>query len=236
MHFFVRVVGARAPIIASLFLAGLIQDTNAHAATECRTAALPDGTPAMFCKDKKGNWKQQEGKLQTATSATAPAAGAVTAKGQATYRGTFSASVSKRQRAPSRIDLGKLLNLAANSNATKVEGAANLMIKFDGAAVTAQLSGTGGLQKTTFTGLVKGGICRISDAQNTEVWEGPCTQTRFSGTIKSTPNNRNNVTGSFDLQASDYVDSAKRDAERAALQAQCDSGRATACVALDQMR
>ncbi len=203
----------------------------AHAA-ECRTASLPDGTPAMFCKDKNGNWKQQEGKLVTA----APASDAVTAKGQATYRGTFSASVSKRQRSRSQIDLGSLLNQAMNSNATRYQGAANLVMKFDGAAVTAQLSGTGGIRNSTFTGLVQGGICRIADAQNIEVWEGPCTQTRFSGTIKSTASNRNIVSGSFDTQASDYIDSAKRDAERAALKAQCDAGRQTACVAMDQMR
>ncbi|WP_088309330.1 hypothetical protein [Novosphingobium sp. B 225] len=205
----------------------------AHAA-ECRTASLPDGTPAMFCKDKSGNWKQQEGKLVAATPRSA--ADAVTAKGQATYRGTFSAAVSKRQRSRSQIDLSSLLNQAVNSNATRYQGAVNLVIKFDGAAVTAQLSGTGGIRNSTFTGLVQGGICRIVDAQNIEVWEGPCNQTRFSGTIKSTASNRNIVSGSFDTQASDYVDSAKRDAERSALKAECDAGRQTACVALDQMR
>lgn len=206
------------------------------AAPECRTAALPDGTPALFCKDKKGNWKQQAGEVVVAPSPIS--SNAVTQRGQATYRGTFSGAVSKRQRQSRNLDLGTLLEkaIAPDANATRFEGAFNLVMKFDGASVTADVSGTGGMQTSKFTGLVRGGICRLTDVQNTEVYEGPCDQTRFSGTIVSTPLNRNIVSGSFDTQANNYVDFAESDARRAELKAKCDGGSASACVELDQLK
>ncbi len=211
---------------------------SSHAAqSDCRTAALPDGKPALFCKDKKGNWKQQAGEVVAAPSSRP--SNAVTQRGQATYRGTFSAKVSKKQRQSRNLDLGALLESAITSdaNATRYEGAFNLVMKFDGASVTADVSGTGGMETRRLTGLVRGGICRLTDVKNTEIFEGPCSQTRFSGTVKSTPLNRNILSGTFDTQATDYVDSAARDAQRAELKARCDGGNdESACVELDQLK
>jgi hypothetical protein len=224
-------------IIAVLIICGS-RNTEARAQpSDCRTAALPDGAPALFCKDKSGKWKQQAGEVVTAPFSGGGAT-AVSERGTVTYRGTFSASVARKQRQPSNLNLDNLLKQAmnANANATKYEGALTMVTTFDGAAVTAKLSGTGGMTTSTFTGLVRGGICRLTDPQNIEVYEGPCTRTRFSGTIKSTANNRNNTSGTFDAQASDYVDLSVRDARRAELQKLCDSGRSSACVELDQMK
>lgn len=205
---------------------------SAQAATpECRTAALPDGTPAMFCKDRSGKWKQQEGGAAAPVSAVPP-------KAQITYRGTFSVSLSDRPRAQRNLNLNNILNQAinqaVNSNARRIEGALTFVAKFDGPAVTATISGTGGMNSGVMTGLVRDGVCRLTNETNTEIYEGECTTSGFSGTVKSTPTNKFNISGTFNTQASDFVDSTQRDAERAELRRQCDAGKTTACVALDQ--
>lgn len=44
--------------------------THAAAAPECRNGQLSDGTDAMFCKDRKGNWQQQRDGAPKAASST----------------------------------------------------------------------------------------------------------------------------------------------------------------------
>ena len=221
---------------AVLCVSSVLLEESQAAEPECRTAALPDGTPAIFCKDNKGNWKQQEGAV--AMASTTAAAGPVSQRGQATYRGTFSAAVSKKQRRARNQGLGDLLGQAINGdvNATRYEGALTLVMKFDGAAVTADISGTGGINPGKLTGLVRNGSCRLTSADSLMVYEGPCTRTSFSGTIRSNPSNRDNVSGQFDARSSDYVDQSEKDNLRAELKAKCDAGSTTACVEMDQLK
>ena len=208
------------------------------AAPECRTAALPDGTPAMFCKDKKGNWKQQEGKVQVAPVEISDAD--VPFKGVGKYQGTYeiAAKIAPRKR---RVrGLGDILNAglddALNTKTERESGGLTVTLTFDGPSVTADITGST-LKAGQLTGLVNNGNCVLTNPNGGNWYvryEGPCGPKGFSGKITGKTERNINYTGTYNATVLSFTDTSKRDAERAALQKKCDEGSNTACVELEQ--
>jgi hypothetical protein len=182
----------------------------------------------------------------------------VPAKAEIVYEGTHSATVARRQRQPTRIDLGRMLAQAMSNGGQRYEGAITIRMRFDGAAAYADVSGTGGLNSEKLSGLVQGERCRLTDAKGLEVFEGICSRQRFVGTIKSTASNRMVVDGRFDAAATSFTDVGARDslraqeqavadaraaekkrindARRARLKPLCDAGKVSACVEMDTLQ
>jgi hypothetical protein len=224
--------------LAALLCAGTALLPTQAAAPDCRTAALPDGTPAMFCKDKKGNWKQQEGKVEVAAVATP--ASTIPLKAEGKYQGTYElvAKIPPKKR---RVrGLGDVLNAgideALNTKTERESGGISVKLTFDGPSVTADITGST-LKAGQLVGLVKNGNCVLNnpDGGNWFVrYEGPCGPNGFSGKITGKTERDLNYTGTFETSVISFTDNSKRDAERAALQKRCDEGSNAACVELDQ--
>lgn len=196
--------------------------------------------------------------LLAAVSGNAPAQ-SLPAKAEVTYRGTHAATVTRKQRQSQRVDLGKVFGraLGGGTGGQRYEGAITITLRIDGAAVTADISGTGGLSPDHPTGLIQAGHCRLMTPSGNEVWEGTCDARGFSGTVKSTSKNRNDVDGHFETATTSIVDITARDARaaaaqsmrdadaaerrrrvearRAVLKPQCDAKKMSACVELDTL-
>lgn len=212
-------------------------------AQECRTAALPDGSPALFCKDKKGNWKQQEGKVEIAPSAAPAAAAAPLVKAEGKYQGTYELIAKIPPRNQRRRGFGDILsgavNDALNTKTERESGGISIALTFDGPSVTAQVSGST-LTSGKLVGLVQNGNCVLNnpggEGFGSVRYEGPCGAQGFSGKITGTTDRNINYTGSFQTTVISFTDNSQKETERAALQAKCDGGSVSACVELEQKK
>lgn len=223
---------ALAGAVATLFaLAG-----PAVAAQECRTAALPDGTPAMFCKDKKGNWKQQEGKVETAPVAAANGA-ATPLYADAVYQGPALYKVPIQQRQRRNRNLTDLILNGTAPTTRDEELFVTINMRIEGEKISGTSSG-GTWRNVPFTGTRRNGICNFTGSVNnqTVVTVGKCDANGISGELTSYNPNGVTLKGTFNYRAVTFTDTSARDARRAELKAKCDAGSSTACVELDQLK
>lgn len=204
--------------------------------SECRTAMLPDGSPALFCKDKNGNWKQQEGKVSI--SPVAPVVSDQHLYADASYRGPAVYSVPIQQRQRRNPTLGDLLSSAIAPQTNKVEILVSVTMRIDGGSVSGSITGGAWTNKVPFTGVRKNGICDISASLMGEsiVYVGKCDASGFRGTMTNYPARGSATSGTFNLGVISFVDTSERDNRRADLKMQCDSGSNTACVELDRLK
>jgi uncharacterized protein YcfJ len=205
------------------------------AATECRTAALPDGTPAMFCKDKKGNWKQQEGKVEVASTATTNSSGQLL-YADASYRGTgvYHVPIKTRKRQPR--NLADVLIASTEPKTQKEEIFVSTTMRIEGAVITGQISG-GNWNKVPLSGTRKNGVCDFSASLNniTVVYVGKCDERGFSGQMTTYGQPVGTVKGEFQMDTISFTDTSARDAKKVELQKSCDAGSQSACVELEQL-
>lgn len=131
-------------------------------------------------------------------------------RADAMFAGTYAASVQTSSRARTQ-QMGQLLFGAPRQ---ALSGAIQLVMRFDGPAVSARITGTGGVQPGTLSGLVSSGVCRLSDERQTIVYEGPCGRQGFSGRISSTETSRVRVTGSFDMELKSVADGAETERQQ----------------------
>jgi hypothetical protein len=208
---------------------------TAHA-SECRTAALPDGTPAMFCKDKSGKWKQQAGRVVVAPVVSS--APSVPLSAEANYRGTAIWLIPIKQRATRARNLTDLVLNGIAQTTKKEEILVSMTMSINGPSVTGHLTGGGWRTNVPLSGTRKDGICNISATYNgtSITYLGKCDASGFVGQMNQYNTGAESLKGSFRLDAISFADNSRRDAERAALQKQCDAGKNTACVALEQMK
>jgi Tfp pilus assembly protein FimT len=212
---------------------------NVAIAAECRTAALPDGNPALFCKDKKGNWKQQEGKVQVAPAAATVGGGnAQPLYADASYRGTatFTYPIKTKQRR-SRNILDVVI-AGTEPKTTKEEIFVSTTMRIEGEVVSGHITGGSWTTKVPITGVRKDGVCNISATLNgdTAVYVGKCDANGFAGQVDNYFARGGSSKGEFQLGALSFTDTSQRDAERAALKKRCDEGSNTACVELEQKK
>jgi len=227
-------------LLASPFLfgAGALTTPEAVGAAQgpdCKAVKMPDGTTTRMCRDAAGRWMPEY-----TPSARIPS------RAEIVYEGTYDATAARRTRTPQRIDLSRMLLDAMTKKGDRFTGALTIKARFDGAAVRADISGTGGVDAGTLSGLVQNGQCRLVDARNTVVYEGRCDVQGFSGKIASTSSSRMEIAGRFQTAAAQVTDIGRqeaeraqvqrgREAERAELKRKCDAGSLTACVKLDSM-
>jgi len=211
-------------------------DYSAHAQSrECRTAALPDGTPAMFCKDKSGKWKQQAGEVEIQPLA-ATRGGMVFA--DAEYRGPAVYFIPIRQRQQRYRNLADVLLQQAAPTTQRREMFMTITMRIEGNAVNGTVLGGGWSTKVPMTGTRTGNQCNVTATSNgsTVVYVGPCDASGFRGSMTEYGTRGEALKGTFEFPAVSFTDTSARDARRAELKARCDSGSMTACVELDQLR
>lgn len=108
---------------------------------------------------------------------------------QVVLRGTTDASIGPPERVsvevPERLTLRGVLGAVRVPDRRRTRGTVTLHLRFDGSAVSARVSGTGGLLPDSVFGTAENGVCRLSNAEGTSVWEGPCDPRGFSGTFRS---------------------------------------------------
>lgn len=222
---------------------------------ECRFVKMPDGSSVRMCKGPKGGWAPADTPVAPASPMPSVA--------EATYQGTFQFSEWPKSspRQQRNLDLGGLLGSALKGSGqpggTEFKGAITIKAKFDGAAVTAEVTGTGGIAAAHFSGLIQNGQCRLIDGRNSVIYEGNCGPDGFSGTISGTERYRLNLRGSFRTTTTAFNDiSANRvrakeaqrvndiaaaerkkvnDTRRAQLKPLCDAGKMAACVEMDTL-
>lgn len=236
LHIFAGSLSAAAALIGVV-----LANSSAQASSpECRTAALPDGTPAMFCKDKKGNWKQQEGKVTVAPIAsTSTASSTPLLYADANYRGSafFQVPIKTRQRRPR--NLADVIIAGTEPKTTKEEIFVSTTMRIEGAAISGTITGGSWTNNVPLTGTRKDGICNFSATNNGEtvVYIGKCDQNGFFGELTNYGSRLGTLKGEFRMDAISFTDTSVRDARKAELQKQCDEGRGsqTACVELEQM-
>lgn len=240
---------------------GRVGPGPADAAPSCQSVSMPDGSVARMCKAPDGRWVQDK-PSSMADSGEAP----LPQVADVTYKGTFFWSQSKAVGGgvmPRSVSLSGVLEgvfrQATKPEAMKTEGALTMKMRFDGASVVADISGTGGLVSARFTGLYRDGFCRLTDQRASIVYEGPCGSEGFTGRIYSTNNfgRGQTVSGSFSAQVASVVDitvqkandeekkrldnaaaaekQKRNDARRAQLKPLCDAGKLTACVEMDSL-
>lgn len=127
-------------------------------------------------------------------------------KARVTYRGTAKARITEKVRVPRRLSLRSAIESVANRDVREFDSAVTYELTFDGASVTGVFTGTGGAQTTTLSGTYRDGYCRLMDPKGSEVTEGRCDATGFSGRLSSTSVNRYDLSGSFATTAVKIVD------------------------------
>lgn len=209
----------------------------AAAAQECRTAALPDGTPALFCKDKKGNWQQQQGKVAVAPAASA-AGSAQPVYAEASYRGTAAWFLPIRQRQRQSRNLTDLILKGAQPNTERSEIFVTVAMRIAGETITGTITGGSWRTNVPFTGTRRNGICDLAATYNGETvsYIGRCDQSGFAGKMKGFFPRQAGIEGEFNLGAVGFTDTTARDAARAEIQVKCDAGSEEACAELNQLK
>lgn len=140
-------------------------------------------------------------------------------RGRVAFRGTHRATVLTPARGSARRGP---FGLPAGGTRQEFEGALTIVAEIDGAELTLRISGTGGVNAETLTGLIQNGRCRAM-GQKGAVFEGQCGPAGFNGTIRSGPGEGVSYRGSFATTVASVEDYAVRDRERAAGKAKRES-------------
>jgi hypothetical protein len=143
-------------------------------------------------------------------SADATAAGDVLPpdfRGRITYSGTHEGRVTTPGPMPRRLDLRSIARAAGRTR--EYGGAYELVLEFDGNALSGRVSGTGGLLPTTLSGTRRGDRCRLIDDRYGTITEARCTAAGFTGTARTQPGSRQNMTMEIDASAVQFIDAAQ---------------------------
>ena len=132
------------------------------------------------------------------------------AKADAQFTGTYAVSVQKPQRRGTQ-QMGEIL---FGGPSQQLQGSLRIDMRMVGEALTARISGNGGLRPETLTGLVRGGVCRLTDARQTVVYEGRCGRSGFSGSIRSTEAATSKLKGQFQTTMLSLSDGAERERQQ----------------------
>jgi len=152
--------------------------------------------------------------LATVMPAAAQASnGGLPDKAEVIYRGTTEGRIGEpvrvSVRVPRRLTLRGVMGAVDVPERRRTSGAVTLRLTFDGAAVTGRMNGTGALRPDSLSGAVENGVCRLSNAGGTSVWEGRCDARGFSGTFKSHATAGLVIDGRFETSAERVSDLAQ---------------------------
>lgn len=192
----------------------------------CRTLEVPqsDGStvPTPMCRAPDGSWRP--------AAADSGRQGAIPQRAEITYQGTYDVTVSQPMRVPRKFSLESALDAVQGSRGRTLSGTLTIVAKFEGQAVTAQASGTGGVRAARMSGSSIAGRCHLALADGSTTYDGTCTSQGFTGTIGGTAAGNSTVRGRFTLAASKVVDVAERERQQqfAAEKARIDREKAIA--------
>jgi hypothetical protein len=135
-------------------------------------------------------------------------------RGRVSYSGTHEARVTTAGPPIRRLDVRNLIRSATGGRSRDYAGAYNIEITFDGNALSARFSGTGGMSTGTASGTRSGSRCRLIDDRYGTVTEAECTSRRFAGTARSLRGQRQQMTARLDANATRIIDAAQVERER----------------------
>lgn len=135
-------------------------------------------------------------------------------RGRITYSGTHEGRVTTPGPMPRRLDLRSIARAAGRTR--EYAGAYELVLEFDGNALSGRVSGTGGLIATSLSGTRRGDRCRLIDDRHGTITEAQCTASRFTGTARTQAGSRQNMTMEIEASAVQFVDAAQENRERLA--------------------
>lgn len=217
----------------------LVLPVDGHAAqTECRTAALPDGTPALFCRNEQGNWTQQAGDVAIAPPVSSASSAAPLLSADASYRGTAVWLQPIQQRQRRNRNLTDLLLNTLEPRTNRQEILVSLTLRIDGTVVSGHITGGVWQSNVPISGTRRGDTCDITGRFNgtSIVYVGKCDASGFVGTMNEYRADGSSLRGSFQLNTIAFTDTSQRDSRRAELRTRCDGGSTSACVELDQQQ
>jgi len=171
-----------------------------------------------MCQDSTGKWRPSERQDQTAEQ---PLANDVPRRAEITYGGQYDATLTvTRPVNMNNLSLGSLLQSAMNSQRKPFQGSITFTAQLSGTAVTAAVSGTGGIYSRQLSGQVQSGTCHlaVSDNLGTADYTGKCDAKGFSGTFKGVTREGQKYQGRFDTTTTQVVDLDQREREQLAAQ------------------
>ena len=195
-----------------------------QAAPECRAVKLPDGTSTQMCKGADGRWMQTDSTPSDSSTAFPP-----DFHGKVSYAGSYTGKIFVAGRGPRSLNINELLRSATSGKTTEMGGSFTLELEYDGSTVKGSYKGTGAIDPGSFSGTRSGDVCTFLDRNGK--WSGHCGRDGFNVNFATYQGVSPKVNATITASATGVQDNAKRDA----LQKQCDAGKSTACVALDQL-
>lgn len=194
---------------------------------ECRVEEMdPRRGPARqtFCRNRDGQWRPRpdldaaaaSGRPATPVAAPGvPAASVLPAdwRGTITYSGTHEGYVQQAGPGMRDLSVGSVVGAVAGGQRQRYAGRYDLVLTIDGASVTGQASGTGGIEPATFSGVRTGSLCRMF-LEGAEV-EATCTSDRFVGVSRSPRGASPSFMMNIDARAVKVVDAAEEERQRA---------------------
>lgn len=206
----------------------------------CQELGVPqkDGSvvPTLMCKGADNRWRPanpttEERNPDGRSAVAIPRMSKLPRRAEVTYEGSFESKSAKSMQMPTRFTLNSIMSSVSQAQGKSMQGALTLVAVFNGDALTAQGSGTGGLRAGRLSGLVEGDHCHLITDDQTMVYDGECGPKGFTGRITAGPRNRENVSGTFRLSATKLVDVAERERQQALAAADTARARAAAVEA-----
>ncbi|HYJ30802.1 MAG TPA: hypothetical protein VEW25_10735 [Allosphingosinicella sp.] len=200
--------------------------SQAQQPMECRTAQTDSGPRQSLCGPRP------------AQAASKPAPGIGTAaeafppdfRGRISYSGTYEGRVANRGRPLRRLDVRSIIASATSGNSRGYAGGYTVEMEINGNAVTGRYSGTGGIDRGTFSGTRSGSNCRLFDDRSASATVAECTPTRFTGNVRSAEGSNPSFRISFETHATALVDANVEEERRRIAEAQA-AERARAAAA-----
>lgn len=207
--------------LLAVALAGLLCTLSAKAFAQAETCRemtrYEDGGPVRvtLCKDRTGQWRtvaerpgimaSDGGRSSTQTPDIVPAG----FRGEITYRGTYSGSEQIRQRQRGRMTY-TMVDQPYSGNAT-------YSLRFEGSRVigTWQVTRRGRMMTGRFSGTRDGNVCRLFDEATRAPHVATCNSKTFNGSARNGASERVTWRTEFSANATETVDYAVRDRQRA---------------------
>lgn len=148
-------------------------------------------------------------------------------RGRIRYTGSLEGSTQQQLRLPNRLTPNSVLGTLNQMQGRPFGGAYELVLTFEGNAVSGTYSGNGtGVGRGNISGTRDGSRCRLFTS--TVIVEGECTADRFVGNSRSQGGSRTTQTARIETFAVEVVDAAEEERRLQAAAAEAEQQRAVA--------
>lgn len=188
---------------------------------ECRETRTRIGNSELYevrrmCRDASGTWRPAPEAPTSSADIIESGVMPASFRGRAIYRGPYDAQIVDAPRGRPARGLGGLLQQAAGGTRRQLTGIYTIMLNFEpNGIVTGNASGTTLPVNVRLSGTRQGNRCRLTASPGNSTYDGTCTPSTFNGIVTSSPQEtQGRFTISFDLAASEFVDSTEEAAIR----------------------